>query len=272
MARVTHTRIASRSMLGKRRRAVSGVRPFKRRRFVRGRRSTNFTSQSGIGGGIRFKSRRVRRSTWRSMLWKTTLQKEHWRSYQAVSTTPTTLASTTTMSSVALPAIRFTNPFWVAAGGAISPDGSTALPLFSGDVVVRGGTMGLRLTNQLDTTAANAVNVHGMVYLVKTSKNYTPGGFPGTVFVGFDPTLISDFDTLVGRVLYRKSFLLKDAESALIEYRLRIQKFDVGDYVNDRNSYVWFIVLGSVDTATSHGVVATRYFNLSFSADAIGTT
>lgn len=268
MVRSRHTRLASRSVLGKRRRTGFAARPYKRRRF-NGKRSTNFTSQSAIGGGIRFRSRKLSRSAWRRMLWNNTLQKDHYRSITAASTTFNTPATSVTLTVNAIAALRMSGSFYLAPGGAISPDGVQPLPTFTGKVVIRGGTLGCRLVNQFDSVAAQQNTLHGYVYLVKTSKAYISANIPATIPVGWDPSYIQDFSTYIGRIVYRKQFLLRDAESALVEYRLKCHSIDIDDYVNNKNTYVWIIACGNLDGTSPRACYATYYYNLSFSADAV---
>jgi len=265
MARGTHTRKRSRPS------SSSKGRTFKRRRTARrGKRSTNFTSQSGIGGGLRFKARRTSRSAYKKHLWDSTLFKEHWRSNFAANTTMTTPASVVLQGVVSQASLRFlANPFWTAAGGTISPDSTMPIPNFIGDVIIRGGMIGLRLTNTFDTTDSFRNTLSGTVYLVRTSKNYQPAGIPSSVPIGWDPSLVADFDTLIGKIVYKKTFLLHDADSANIEYRLRTRKVDVGDYQAEFNELVWIIVGGNVDVSSARGFAISYYYNLSFAADAL---
>lgn len=266
MVRGIHTRTPSR----KRKRNNGSSRPFKKRRFNRGRKSNNFTSQSGFGGGIRFKSRKVSRSRWSRMLWNNTIQRTHYRSNNAATGTFNTPATTVSMTVSSSPALRFaTQQFYIAGGGAIAPDAAQPLPTFTGMFTVRGATIGLRLVNTFDTTAASQNTLNGMAYLIKTSNNFTVANIPATVVVGWDPTLIQDFKTLIGTIIYRKQFLLRDAESALIEYRLRVHNIDPGDYVNDRNTYYWIVIAGNVDVTAARTFTYTAYYNMSFSADAV---
>lgn len=265
MVRGTHTR--------KRSRSSANTRPMKRRRTARrrtGRRTNNFTSQSGMGGGLQFRSKRLSRRRWNNMLWNNTLQKQHYRSNIAFSTSINTPATATTMTILGLEALRFAgNTFYTAAGGAIAPDTAQSLPVFTGDIVIRGGIMGIQITNTLNTALADGSVIRGTIYLVKTALDYTPTAITNPVNYGWDPTLTPDFRTKIGRVLYKKNFLLKDTESASIEYRLRIEKMDVGDYTNNKNAYVWFILAGNVDSIVAHNLFIQEYYNMSFVADAV---
>jgi len=174
------------------------------------------------------------------------------------------------MTSLILPAMRFAaTPFYTAAGGAINPDAAQALPIFTGDVTLRGGMIGCRIANTFDATDSARTTIQGTVYLIKTTKNFDPALVLTPLPVGWDPTIVQDFNTFIGRILYRKTFLLRDADSAVIEYRLKCQKIDVGDYVADFSSYAWLVLAGNVDTAAARSFAVTLFYNLSFCADAV---
>jgi len=242
----------------------------KRRTVRRGRKTNAFTSQSGSGGGLRFKSKKTSRRAYKKHLWNSTLYKDHYRSTFAASSTITT--NTNTNDLVVIPLSSYMNgvtPFYLAGGGAISPDATVPLPPFNGDVTVRGGLIGIRMANTLDTVAANQGTVQVSVILIKTSKAFVVGSVSGTVNTGWDPTLVQDFDTRVGRILYRKNFLLRDADTAVAEYRLPVHKVDQGDQVAILNTYLWLVMAGNVDSSTAKSVNVTRYWNMSFAADAI---
>lgn len=264
MARHIQTRKRSRQSFTKK-------RTFKRRRATRrGRKSNAFTSQSGSGGAVNYKARRTSRRAYRKHLWDSTLFKEHYRSVGAVGTVLNTPPSINGMAVLAEKAIdNSVTSFWLTAGGAIAPDAAQTLPSFTGDFVIRGGKIGLRIANTLDSVATAATTIQGTVLLIRTTKNFTPAAITTPQPVGWDTSLIPDFDTTVGKILYRKNFLLKDSDTALIEYRIRLEKLDVGDFQAIRNTYLWVILAGNVDNSSAHGLTVTKYFNLSFSGDAV---
>jgi len=265
MARTIQTRKRSRNV-------APFKRAFKRRRIVRrgGRKTNAFTSQSGGGGGLRFKARKISRRRWNNMLWNNTLQQTHYRSNVSGVTTLNTPASTNTQNVLIFSGVRLAgNPFYTTAGGAIAPDAAQALPVFTGNVVVRGGIMGCRIANNFDTVDAQRSTIMGTVMLINSSKNYSFAAVPSNVYTGWDPSLIQDFSTTIGRILYRKNFLLRDADTAVVEYRHKIKKYDVGDYVNERNEYLWLVFVGNVDVAAARAVTITSYYNLSFAADGV---
>lgn len=263
--RGTHTRKRSRPQVG-------GAR--KRRRFVRrkrrvSRKTTNWTTQSGRGNGLNFRSRRLKGRQWRSILWRDTVAKQHYRSNSAVLSTFTTPADAISYQGFSIPALRFGgNTFYTTAGGAIAPDSAQVLPVFTGDTIIRGGMIGMKICNNVDSALVNTGEVFGDIFLVRTTKNYVPGALPANPPVGWEPTLVQDFDTKIGRILYNKKFILKDADAFVCEYRLRVTKVDPGDYVNNLNQLVWIVYAGNTEGIIQHGLSCVSYYNLSFSADA----
>jgi len=264
MARGIHTRKRSRAGTSKSRRTFK-----KRRTTRRSRRSNAFTSQSGTGGSLNYKGKKTSRSAYKKHLWDSTLFKEHYRSLGSVVTSFNTPATVSSMAILAEKAIDngSGSSFWGAAGGAIAPDVTFSLPAFTGDIIIRGGKMGLRIANVLDT-ALNAETLQGTVLLVRTTKNWTPGAITTPQPLGWDTSLVPDFDTRVGKIVYRKNFLLTDAQTALVEYRIPLQKIDANDFQLTYNTFVWIIMAGNVSNATADTLTVTKYFNLSFSADA----
>lgn len=264
MVRGTHTRKRSRNTpytrVNKRRRV--------NKRYVK--RSSAFTSQSGTGGGLNFKSKKLSVKRYRRMLWNDTLMSTHYRSNLGSQIVINTPANNVNAATFQIPALRPAgSQFYIAAGGAIAPDAAQPLPLFTGNLVVRGGIIGIRLCNTLDALATAQNSLEGIVYLIKTTKNYTPASLPNPVQIGFDTSLIQDFSTLIGKIVYKKQFLLRESDSAQCEYRMKIRRLDIGDYVNDRNQYVWIVVVSNLDNVTSRSMSLSMYHNISFSGNAV---
>lgn len=243
----------------------------KKRRVVRrGRRSNAFTSQSGSGGGIRFRSKKTSRRVYNRMLWNSSLLRTHYRSNSANVFSVNTPATANNMTVVAQDALSVGGgAFWTAGGGAISPDASNALPTFTGDILLRGGMIGLRLANTFDTTDALRNTLQGTVMLIRTTKGFAPASMPSTVNVGWDPTFVQDFNTKIGRIVYKRDFLLRDADTTQVQYRLKIRKLDQADYFSRLNELIWVIVVGTVDINSVRGFTYSPYYNVSFTADGV---
>jgi len=242
----------------------------KRKRTVRRGRKTNaFTSQSGSGGGLRYKSKKTSRSAYNKLLWNSSTLSTHYRSVAAQVLTPATPVLATQMTIAITAALSNGSAFWTTGGGAINPDSSNSLPVFTGNILVRGGLMGLRLANTFDTTDANRNTLHGSIMLIRTTKDWTPSAITGVVPVGWDPSYIQDFNTRIGHIVYKKNFLLRDADTALVEYRHKIRKYDQADYFQTLNQYVWVVICGAVDVNAARNFTMTNYYNLSFCGDGV---
>jgi len=255
----------------KRRRTMRRRRPFARRSNMGGlARSNQFTSQSGIGSGLRYRARKQSISLWRKKLWDATLFKKHYRS---VRNTTASVATPVLQNQATIEfsnALRLgSNDFYTTAGGAFDPDGLT-VPTFvpDDDIVIRGGKITLRICNKHDTEA-NADPLDVRVYLIRSGRNYSQAGLITTQAVNWDPSMFIDFQTNLGRIVYNKKFLLRDEETASIEYRLKIQKIDQTDYQNGRLSYHWIMVVSNPDTVGARQLQYTTGYSLSFTGDAI---
>lgn len=264
MVRGTHTR--------KRSRVTPFTRVVKRRKFNKRttKRSTSYTNQSSNGGGIGFRSKKISPKKWRRMLWNDTLMMTHYRSNLAVQYTVSTANNNVSSNTFQIPALRPANvQFYIAGGGAIAPDTTQPLPLFTGNLTIRGGIIGCRLCNTLDTIVTSQNSLQGTVFLIKTTRNYTPTLMPANVPIGFDTSLVQDFATVIGRIVYKKQFLLRENDSAEIEYRLKTRRIDIGDYVLDRNQFVWVLLVSNLDNVTPRALSFSSYHNISFSGNAV---
>lgn len=250
------------------------TRPSKRRRFVRRRRSkrsTNWTSQRGSGSGVGFSAKRTTRRQFKHLLWNASTALTHYRSNNSFLTNVATPASAASMTSVVVASRRFGgNNFWVTAGGAINPDGG-AIPTFqtSTDITCRGGMYGIRMTNSPDALDVDKDPLSVIVYLVRTTKNWNSTNLPATVSVGFDPTLVQDFQTNIGTVVFRKNYLIAEGESFNIERRMGLSKIDQTEYVGSQSEMVWMVFAGNTSSTVSKALVLTTYYNLSFVGDAV---
>jgi len=265
MARGMQTRKRSRPS------SFSNKRIVKRRRTIRRGRKTNaFTSQSGTGGGLRFKARRTSRSHYRKLLWDSSTMLPKYRSLLSNNVTFNTPASINSQTVSVLPALHLGgNVFWTVAGGAVTPDAANALPSFTGNIILRGGKIGLRLTNTFDTTDANRSSMSGTIMLIRTSDSYVAANIPALVNLGWDTSYVQDFVHKVGRIVYQKNFLLRDADVANVEYRLKVTSIDQTDYLSDQRQYIWIVLAGNVDVASARSVNATQFYNISFTGQTV---
>lgn len=248
---------------------------FKKRRTVRrrrvSRRSTNFTSQSSHGGGIRMRSKKFRPGKLRNLLWNASIASTHYRSNNASVATQSSPASAATMSSSLYSTRRFSsNNFWVTAGGAVNPDGG-AIPTFSTntDITIRGGLYGIRVANNPDLSDVDKDTLNVTVFLIWTPKGFSSANVPTSVNVGWDPSLVQDFQTNIGKIVLRKQFLLPEGNTMTIERRMPIQKIDQTEYSANISEPIWLVLVGNTGTSSAHAMFVTTYYNLSFVGDTI---
>jgi len=239
----------------------------RRRRFNRSRKSTSFTTQSGRGNTFGFRSRRVGGRRWKSILWRDTISQQHWRSLNAGSGTVTTGAVTTGGGIALMNALDAGGAaFWITAGGAQPNNTGSAVPLFRGDITLRGGLIGLKLNN---TVAANAISAK--VYLIQSFARGNVLIFPGTAAIGWDPSIVPSFRQNF-RILRQWTFLIEVEGVAECKYKVPIMKIDKEEWSSDVGRRFFWLVHASSQDATNHSLNLITYFNVSFSADAIGTT
>lgn len=242
---------------------------FKKKRTVQRRRARKvsaYTSKTGSGHTFGFKSKRISRRRWKKMLWDSTLQSTHYRSQFALHTTSTTPAFDTQYQTTILPAYRIGgNQFYTTAGGFVPPDVGISTG-FVGNIVVRGGTVGLTVSN----VNAGVETQRFKIFLIKTSRAWTGVSFPANPTIGWDPSTIVDFKQTIGTILLSKDFLLENSATMDLKYRLPVHKIDRDEYNSDLNSYVWAIFGNDVAGGSSQWFNVT-YFNLSFASDAVGT-
>lgn len=242
----------------------------RRRRIVRRRmrrKSSAYTSQSGVGGRFGFRSRRLRPRQWRSILWRDTLSQTHFRSNNSGLNTITNTAAANAYQSAVFAALRIGgNQFFTTGGGMVLPD-PPAATAFIGNITVRGGILGMRVSNVQATVTAQNVRV----YLIKTSKAFNAVSFPANPLIGWDPSMQADFQMNIGRVVLMREALLENGNCLDVKFRLRPFKIDRDLYDIDRDSFVWVVLLSDCEGAGSV-LSCVPYFNISFAADAVGTS
>jgi len=246
-------------------------RPMRRRRLRRGKKTYNATSQASKGGAISFTGRRTSKRKWKNLLWNSSIAQTHYRSNQSVAFTVTTTASPATQTVAALSTRRFSGAnFWTTAGGAVNPDGG-AIPTFAtlSDITIRGGSYGIRISNSPDLADTDKDALQVTVFHVWTTKNFLVGALPASVNVGWDPTLVADFQTNIGRITMKKSFLVNEGDVLTIEKRMPIQKIDQTEYGSNYTEPLWIVLVGTTSATSTKALAATTYYNLSFVGDAV---
>lgn len=245
---------------GRTRTPVRRKRTYKRTGY-RKRRYSGVTSKSGAGSTFNFRSRKLSRRRWNNALWTSTLQKQHVRSVFAVTSA---IVSNPDPAVSTVAALRAIQDFYLPANGAQPYDNGVTLPVYNGDVVIRGGMMGLRLIND----PADVSPLHVKVYLVKTGDKLTTSFVPNTVSLGWDPSVVPNFGTDVGKVIMERTFLIENSNSAEVRYRIPIMKVDTQEWTTGANQYFWFVLVNSANGLATQ-LTTQRYFNLSFVGDGI---
>jgi len=277
------------------------MRPFKRsrrfgRRTVKGnirrrwQRVIASTAQWGKPyGGLQFRKKRLSKRHYRSILWRDTVAKAHYRSYAHLALTsagalPTGFGNGLVYMRPAITvddAIWHTAPFWLSTGGAQQIDASTPVPLFRGDVTLRGGFSRLTTTNP-DSGVPVRIKVFGVWANQTPSTEITTRLHGNSFAMEWDPSVEADFYQF-GRVIMRREVtLLPGAQPFEVSYRHRVQKIDQNTFIGENpfllnvpaGSQLWWVwqMIPLVNNAAADAVSTLLSFNLSFSADAIGTT
>lgn len=239
----------------------------KRRRTTFKRRGVNQTSKATTGQSLAFKAKRLSRKRYKNLLWTSTIMAPHYRSLQSNAATIVTQANEA-VGTIGLdrPLRLGSNAFWVTAGGAQNINFGTTIPLFSGDIILRGGMWGMQFRNGSATLPIGI-----KVYVGRTMANPT-ASLPGTSNVGWDPSLVSEFKSEYGKITYNTVVQLEPGESFKLERRVGIQKIDQNVWSAYGNMPFVLVHVYNIGHATAVTCNVLTYYNLSFSADAIGTT
>jgi len=239
------------------------------------------------GGGYRARRIGVRR--WRSIIWRDTAAKPHYRTlgsgFQPLSGpavgTPNVCAifmfpALQTVNNVFQPFHTLGSRFW-DPGQVQDIDFGVTAPLFAGDITLRGGIARLTIGAYPEN-----VGLRVRVYAVWANPNPDFSLYAAVnntnKNVEFDPSLIPDFSTKFGRIMYSKQAMVPVGETFEIVHRFKPQKIDQavftgapGPLTECAGSQLWWMVLvSSLEVnAISSNITTVNSYNLSFSADAI---
>lgn len=254
-----------------------GRSSFGRRRFHRrSSRTASWTVQRGRTSGLRYKSRRISRRTWKNILWRDSLAQNHYRSLAAI---PNTLQTGTVQGQGPLNAeVCFsqvpTPPtligFWEPTGGLLPTDLGVSVPgTFNGDLTFRGGKQGF--TMSVSGAITQLIGVH--VWVVKLIKHpIWQTALPALANWGFDPTMIPDWSRNVGTLVDSRTFILDPTcRSGFYERKFPIQKYDQGVFHQDNlggGGYLLISHVCNLSDTTDVGVDVLTTYNCSFSGDA----
>lgn len=240
-----------------------------KKKFIRKRRSrtTSFTSKASTANSFGFRSKKIKPNTYRNILWKDSIMKTKYRTCQAFTQGQTSAADSARYTIGLYDAFGTTaSPFWTAAGGTVNTDFGSAVPTFNGDIIVRGGILGIRITNQ--DTDSQPQEVRVMLFRTIDRQGAVPPAITNQP-IGFDMTILTDFTQFYGRPLMQKTVLLENNNVAEFKFRLRVHKVDQYQFSQVVKRYYWMVALNSCTNATATSATVTQYWNASFAADAV---
>jgi len=249
---------------------------FKRRRFVKSKKSyrrgygskgTSYTSQSGRTGSVFFKKKRFNKRVYKRRLWNSTVDKQHYRSSGGLVQAVSSPGSAQSKHWERLGSIYngTTGQFWTTNGGAVSHVSGGTVPTFDGDIVIRGGEIGVNILNVGD------VSVTVEVYLMFSVSNptfVTIGNGSGDSNIGFEPTMIPEFRQTNGKVLMKKEFLLQPDQTGIVTRKLFVQKVDKDNFIAGASQYQWLVNCRNLQNDSVAVVNVARMYNLTFTGDA----
>lgn len=227
-----------------------------------------------------FRSRKKSRRIYRRALYRSTEFKTHFRSVAAtgaIINLPNNIVQSTVVFVNALPNAAGSE-FWTTGGGVQPVDTGVSAPSFGqGDIVIRGGQSRITIANPhapMETGEGNAAGdtLKVSVFAVWTNKRPDLTLLNIVVPQSWDPSVLPDFGTRVGKVLFRRDFFLgTEGKAQEVTYRYRPLKIDSGEFNNGGSQLYWLILIGQTTnfnvlaetctTVTSH--------NISFSGDLV---
>lgn len=263
--------------------------PFRRFRR-RGQRGQATTTRWGRPNAINFRARRTGVRQWRRLIYRDTQAAAHYRSIsQGVpNTTGAAIGGVASGSVYMVPALQVlaalspfqpfhTSVFWTVAGGLRDLDFGVTPPLFKGDITLRGGIARLFIGSYPENVPLR-VKVWAVWSKTQPDVDIYNAVNNTNQPTEWDPSTVPDFTTKFGKILYSKQALVPVGESFEIVHRFKPQKIDQVRFTGTAlepagNQLWWMFQLVNLDANTlSDRITCVNSFNVSFSADAIGTT
>lgn len=165
------------------------------------------------------------------------------------------------------------NPFWTATGGTQAVDAGAGVPVFSGDITLRGGIVRLSIYNNDD------VQMRLRVYGVWAAKNPSFAVYTALAAsarpVEWDPSMVSEFSTEFGRILFNREATVNPGENIEVLHRFKPQKIDkvrfTGVAGDPAGSQLWWMIalVPTTANAAAVGLTVVSSWNLSFAADVV---
>lgn len=242
------------------------------RRFGGSKRSFATTQQHGPILGLRYRGRRRGLKSYRRNIFNASIFASHYRAVLAEPFTQATAAA----QGIGIPAawypekgggvVTAATGFWTAAGGLQPLDTGAALPTFTGDILLRGGKIGINISC-LD---ANVLPLHVDVWLVFVQQKAagTAGSFlPATAPLGWDLSIQPEFLDAGGKVLKHWSALLDyQSKTLTIEHKLRARKIDKAVHNTGLGQFYFITNIVNLGSAAAVTCQIIKYHNVSFAS------
>jgi len=259
---------------------------FKRRRPARARRSRRSRIRAYAGNDKPYsypksRSRRLSRRAFKSLLWRQTITATKYKSILSQAGTVATPASYSNATTTAMWALGLynasTSPFFTSAGG-LNPLSSTIPTItdptettaqFDSDIIVRGGLWSFEVYNNTETADVSNDLIRCKIVLVRTPQTRDDTIFQANLLPGQPAQYISaDQARKVGKIILEKDFVIKDAESVKVEFRIPCQKIDVGSYMNEFKAYIVYLCVANGFDTVAQTVRYRMNHNIAFCGDA----
>jgi len=239
-------------------------RPIKRRRATfKKKKFTDYTSLNTKGSSLGYSGKKQSRRAFRKHLWDSTTYTTKYRSAFVISQTVSTPATNTTGTLTGHN--MYKNPatsFWITAGGALPSDSGGTLPVFQGDITLRGGRSELTFHN---TSTSNDVRVR--LFCLKTTSDPNFAYEPVAPSYNWDPSLSPDFNSQIGKTYMMREVVIEQGNSYTFAMKLKLQRIDEITYLTEGYTPLVYSLISNVGHTTATNVIITKGYNVSFCAD-----
>jgi len=248
-------------------------RPFKKtkyssRRRYTGKKTRSYTGRNVSGSSVRFGGRKLPRRAWKRSLFTHSRHMSHYRTTDQVSNNVSSSINQSLYKTNMLDAMNLNGtPFWKAAGG-LQPldDLATTDPQFTGNIIIRGGTLAFRFYHPETGAITHPINI--FVALLKVRKSNIAISWPvdETKGIGWDFTMEADFAAKYGKIIFMTKKTLLPGDQFVVERKIPITEVDQEVY-RDTGLYKWFFGLNDPN-GSGYTIPINRTFNMSISGDA----
>jgi len=263
---------------------------------ARSRRPTDVVTSRDLSASDaqKYRGKLISRPNYRSLLWDTTLMKQHYRSVYNVSNTdfvtPNVHGQVNVSGFLALnPLNTAATAFWLggAGGGGLRPVNynvaGTVPTLAPNSVVIRGGI--IKFSAASNPTAINTCQV--MIFLayskgqMKSALGTVPAAGSGSLNEwlanlgtlspypsSWDPTDEADYSEYFHPPIVKKMMDLKPGDNFDVVHRLKTTKIDADNYLRyGAGMPHWIVTYGQVNNSNgaTEVIESTAGYNLSFS-------